>query len=161
MMHLAQVNIARMKAPIDSEVMAGFVARLDEINALADGSSGFVWRLQGDEGNAMYLRPYDDDRIIFNFSVWETFDDLKQFVYRTVHAELLRDRKSWFEQFDGAYVALWWVPAGHIPTIDEAKQRLAYLDAHGPTEVAFTFKAPYKSQSDPTAVAETTSTESL
>ena len=160
-MHLAQVNIARMKAPIDSEVMAGFVARLDEINALADGSSGFVWRLQGDEGNAMYLRPYDDDRIIFNFSVWETFDDLKQFVYRTVHAELLRDRKSWFEQFDGAFFALWWVPAGHIPTIDEAKQRLAYLDAHGPTEVAFTFKAPYKSQSDPTAVAETTSTESL
>ena len=161
MMHLAQVNIAQMKAPIDSEVMAGFVARLDEINALADGSSGFVWRLQGDEGNAMYLRPYDDDRIIFNFSVWQTLDDLKQFVYRTVHAELLRDRKSWFEQFDGAYVALWWVPAGHIPTIDEAKQRLAYLDAHGPTEVAFTFKAPYKSQSDPTAVAETTSTESL
>lgn len=140
MQHIAQVNIARMKAPLDSPVMAGFVNRLEEINALADGSPGFVWRLQTPEGNATYLRPYDDERIIFNMSVWETIDALKTYVYRTSHAELLRDRRSWFEHFDGVYAALWWAPAGHIPTIEEAKERLAHLEEHGPTEYAFTFR---------------------
>ena len=140
MQHIAQVNIARMKAPLDSPVMASFVARLAEINALADRSPGFVWRLQTDEGDATYLRPYDDDRILFNLSVWEDVDALKQYVYRTAHAELLRDRRSWFEHFDGAYVALWWVDAGHIPSIEEAKERLAHLEANGPTDFAFTFK---------------------
>jgi hypothetical protein len=140
-MHIAQVNIGRMKAPLDSSVMAGFVTRLEEINALADGSAGFVWRLQTPEGNATYLRPYEDDRIIFNMSVWESVDALKQYVYRTAHAELLRDRRSWFEQFDGVFAALWWVPVGHIPSIEEAKSRLAHLEQHGPSPVAFTFKA--------------------
>jgi hypothetical protein len=139
--HLAQVNIGRMKAPLDSPVMAGFVARLDEINALADGSPGFVWRLQTPEGNATYLRPYDDDRIIFNMSVWESAETLKDYVYRTAHAQLLRERKAWFEQFESAFLALWWVPAGHIPGIDEAKKRLEHLDAHGPSQFAFTFKS--------------------
>lgn len=138
--HIAQVNIARMKAPLDSPVMAGFVARLAEINALADGSPGFVWRLQTDEGDATYLRPYDDERILFNLSVWESVDALKTYVYKTAHAELLRDRRSWFEHFAAAYVALWWVPAGHIPGVDEAKKRLAHLDEHGPSQFAFTFK---------------------
>ena len=138
---MAQVNIARMKAPLDSSVMAGFVERLDEINALADRSPGFVWRLQTAEGNATYLRPYDDDRILFNLSVWETPDALKAFVYHTAHAQLLRLRQQWFEQFAGAFVALWWVPAGHIPGIEEAKKRLAYLDANGPTQFAFGLKS--------------------
>ena len=141
MQHVAQVNIGRMKAPLESPVMAGFVGRLEEINALADGSPGFVWRLQTPEGNATYLRPYDDDRIIFNMSVWETIDALKTYVYRTAHAELLRDRRSWFEQFAGAYTAMWRIPAGHIPTVEEAKERLAHLEVNGPTEYAFTFKA--------------------
>jgi hypothetical protein len=114
MHHIAQVNIARMKAPLDSPVMT--------------------------EGNATYLRPYDDERIIFNLSVWESVETLKQYVYRTAHAELLRDRRSWFEQFDSAQVAMWWVPAGHIPEIDEAKERLAHLEQHGPSPFAFTFK---------------------
>lgn len=139
--HMAQVNIARMKAPLDDPLMAGFVERLDEINALADRSRGFVWRLQTAEGNATYLRPYDDDRVLVNMSVWETADELKHFVYGTAHAQLLRLRQQWFEQFAGAYVALWWVPAGHIPSIDEAKKRLAYLDAHGPTQFAFGLKS--------------------
>ena len=139
--HIAQVNIARMKAPLESEVMAGFVARLEEINALADGSPGFAWRLQTTEGNATYLRPYEDERILFNLSVWESVEALKQYVYRTAHAELLRDRRSWFEHFDGVYAALWWVPAGHIPGIDEAKSRLAHLEQHGPSQFAFTFKS--------------------
>jgi Domain of unknown function (DUF3291) len=142
-MQLAQVNIARMKGPLESEVMAGFVARLDEINALADASPGFVWRLQTSEGNATYLRPYDDDRILFNLSVWQTIDDLKAYVYQSAHAEVLRRRQEWFSKFAGVFVALWWVPAGHRPSVDEAKKRLAYLDEHGPTPFAFTFKVTF------------------
>ncbi len=118
--------------------MAGFVARLDEINALADRSPGFVWRLQTEQGNATYLRPYHDDRILFNMSVWESVEHLKAYAYRTAHAELIRDRRNWFELFDGAYLALWWVPPGHIPSIDE---RLAHLDQHGPSQFAFTFRS--------------------
>jgi hypothetical protein len=138
--HLAQVNIARAKAPLDSPELADFTRRLDEINALADGSEGFVWRLQTAEGNATYVRAYDDDRILVNLSVWESVEALKQYVYRTAHAELLRDRRKWFEHFDGAYVALWWVPACHTPGVDEAKERLAHLETHGPSPFAFTFK---------------------
>jgi hypothetical protein len=141
--HLAQVNIARMKAPLDDAVMAGFVARLDEINALADGSPGFVWRLQTEAGNATYLRPYDDDRILFNFSIWESIESLRAYVYKTAHAELLRQRRQWFEQFSGVFLALWWVPSGYIPGIDEAKKRLAHLEEHGPTQFAFTFKTTF------------------
>jgi hypothetical protein len=138
--HLAQVNIARMKAPLESPLLTDFVSRLAEINALADHSEGFVWRLQTPEGDATYLRPYDDDLILVNLSVWETADALKRYVYRTAHAELLRDRRKWFEQFAGVYVALWWVPAGHMPGVDEAKRRLAHLEEHGPSQFAFTFK---------------------
>lgn len=138
--HLAQVNIARMKEPLESPLLADFVGRLAEINALADRSEGFVWRLQTPEGDATYLRAYDDDLILVNLSVWETVDALKQYVYRTAHAELLRDRRKWFEHFVGVYVALWWVPAGHVPGVDEAKRRLAHLEEHGPSQFAFTFK---------------------
>jgi hypothetical protein len=138
--HIAQINIGRVVAPVEDPVMAGFVSRLDELNALADRSPGFVWRLQTSAGNATYFRPYDDDRILMNMSVWETVESLRHYVYRTVHAELLRHRHEWFEKFAGTYLALWWVPAGHIPGIDEAKKRIAHLEAHGPTEFAFTFK---------------------
>ncbi|HKI26479.1 MAG TPA: DUF3291 domain-containing protein [Candidatus Sulfotelmatobacter sp.] len=138
--HIAQVNIGRMRGALEDPVMAGFVARLDEINALADCSPGFVWRLQTPGGNATYLRPYDDDRILFNMSVWESVDALRDYVYKSAHAELIRQRKDWFEKFIGAYVGLWWVPVGHRPSVDEAKKRLAYLDKYGPTEFAFTFK---------------------
>src|SRR5580704_18626447 len=124
--HLAQVNIGRMKAPLEDPVMSGFVARLDEINALADRSPGFVWRLQTSEGNATYLRPYNDERIILNMSVWETVDALKHYAYYTAHAEVLRRRHDWFEKFASAYAALWWVPIGHIPGVDEAKKRVAH-----------------------------------
>ena len=142
-LYIAQVNIARMKAPLDDPLMASFVARLDEINALADQSPGFVWRLQTPAGNATYLRPYDDDRILVNMSVWDTIEHLQEYVYRTAHAELLRQRHAWFEKFGGAYVALWWVPAGHRPGMDEAKKRLAHLETHGPTPFAFTFRRSF------------------
>src|SRR5262245_58554976 len=142
-LHLAQVNIARMRGPLEGPVMRGFVERLGEINALADGSPGFVWRLQTDAGNATYLRPYDDEMILINLSVWETVEDLRNFVFQSRHAELLRQRRNWFEQFEAPVTALWWVPAGHIPSIDEAKKRLAHLQEHGSTPFAFSFRAPF------------------
>jgi hypothetical protein len=142
-MHLAQVNIGRVKGPPDSPVMAGFMARLDEINALAERSPGFVWRLQTPAGNATDLRPYDDDTILINMSVWEGLEELRAYVFESSHRELLRQRREWFEKFEGVYAALWWVPAGHRPSIEEAKQRLAHLTANGPTPFAFTFKDPF------------------
>jgi hypothetical protein len=145
-MHIAQVNIGRIKGPMDGPVMAGFVARLEEINALADGSPGFVWRLQTAEGNATDLRPYDDDRILVNMSVWESIEQLKHYVYKTAHAELLRGRQDWFEKFSGTYTALWWIPKGHVPSVDEAKERLAHLEANGPTPFAFTFQKHFASE---------------
>jgi hypothetical protein len=138
--YIAQINIGRIKAPLDDAQMAGFVGRLADLNALADRSPGFVWRLQTEAGNATYFRPYEDDRILLNMSVWKTLEELKQYVYRTAHVEVLRRRQEWFETFAGVYAALWWVPAGHIPGIDEAKKRLAHLQAHGPTQFAFDFK---------------------
>ena len=137
--HLAQVNIGRVRAPMDDPLMAGFVARLDDINALADGSPGFVWRLQTEDGNATALRPYDDDRILVNLSVWETPEQLRDFVYRSAHTEVMRQRKAWFERFSGMYYALWWVPAGHIPSVGEAKERLEHLRAYGESPHAFSF----------------------
>ena len=146
--NLAQVNVGRMRAALEDPVMSGFVARLDEINALADRSPGFVWRLQTDAGNATYLRPYDDDRILFNFSIWESVDALRAYVYKSAHAELLRQRREWFEQFRGAFLALWWVPRSYVPGIDEARKRLAHLEANGPSQFAFNFKNVFPPDED-------------
>ena len=107
---------------------------------MADHSPGFVWRFQSEGGNATYLRPYDDDRILFNLSVWLTPDDLKTYVYRSTHAEMIRQRQKWFAHFGDVHFALWWIPAGHVPTIDEAKQRLVHLQQHGESTEAFGFR---------------------
>ena len=147
--HLAQVNIARLRAPLDDPLLAGFVARLDDVNALADAAPGFVWRLQTDAGNATVLRPYDDDRILYNLSVWQNPECLREFVYRGAHVEVMRQRKSWFERYDGPYYALWWVPAGHVPSVDEAKDRLEHLRAHGESAQAFSFAKPYPPPDSP------------
>jgi len=151
--HLAQVNIGRLRAPLDDPLLAGFVARLEDINALADASPGFVWRLQTEAGDATSLRPYDDERILFNLSVWASAEDLREFVYRSAHAGVMRQRKSWFERFDGMYYALWWIPAGHVPAIAEAKERLEHLRSHGESARAFTFArlfpAPDSAQDGP------------
>ena len=141
--HLAQVNIARMLAPLTDPLMAGFVAELDEINALADNSPGFVWRLQTPEGNATDIRPYEDDLILVNLSLWASLSDLMTFVYKSRHRQVLQQRQQWFQRFNGLYVALWWVPSGHIPTVEEAKERLSYLRARGETPYAFSFKKPF------------------
>ena len=140
--HLAQVNIGRIVAPLDSETMHGFASRLDEINALADGWPGFVWRLQGEGDSATDLRPFEDDTLLVNMSVWESFEALRDYVYRSDHLTLLRARKQWFEPLKEAFTALWWVPAGHIPTTAEAWARITHLRAHGPSELAFTFARP-------------------
>ena len=132
-----------MRGPLERPVMRGFVERLDEINALADGSPGFVWRLQTGAGNATYLRPYDDEMILINLSVWESIEDLRNYVYGGGHAEVLRQRWEWFEKLETPVTALWWVPAGHVPSIDEAKKRLSHLQEHGPTPFAFSFRAPF------------------
>jgi hypothetical protein len=142
--HIAQVNIGRIRAELDDPIMAGFVNRLEEINALADASPGFVWRLQTQEGNATYFRPFADERTLLNMSVWQDIASLQHYVYQTAHREVLRQRHAWFEKFEGSYMALWWVPMGHIPGIDEAKRRIAHLDAHGPTQFAFTFKSVFE-----------------
>jgi hypothetical protein len=143
--HIAQVNMGKIRFPLDDPRMQGFMSRLDDLNALADRSPGFVWRLQTNEGNATYFRPYPhDDRILLNMSVWDSIESLRHYVYKTAHAEIMRHREEWFERFAGVYMALWWVPAGHIPGIDEAKKRVAHLDADGPTQFAFTFKQTFE-----------------
>ncbi len=140
---LAQLNVARMLAPIDSPAMADFVAQLDAVNALADASPGFVWRLVGAGNDATSLRPFDDDFIIVNMSVWESIDALKQYVYRSDHARVLRERAKWFQKMGEAHMVLWWVPAGHVPTVDEARRRLLRLRVHGESQDAFTFRSVF------------------
>lgn len=142
--HLAQVNIGRIRAPLDDPIMEGFRSQLEPINALADRSPGFVWRLQTEDGNAMAIRPDPgDDRMAINMSVWESLAALQQFVYQSAHVTTMRDRRQWFEPIEGPLLALWWVPAGHIPTVAEALERLRWLEERGPSPEAFTFRKPF------------------
>jgi uncharacterized protein DUF3291 len=134
---LAQMNVARLLAPRDSPQLAGFVGALDRINAIADGSPGFVWRLQDDSGNAMALHPMGEDFIV-NISVWEDPQSLQAFVYRSDHVGVMRRRREWFEKTE-IYLVLWWVPRGHRPTEDEGVERLNLLRNRGPSADAFTF----------------------
>jgi hypothetical protein len=140
---LAQFNIARMIAPLSDPVMEDFVANLKPINERADSAHGFVWRFQTEQGDATAERPYDDDRLIINFSVWEDFDSLRDFVYGSAHAGILKRRREWFERLTDAYLVLWWVPVAHRPTIPEAMARLECLKRHGPSPEAFTFRHFY------------------
>ena len=143
MYNLAQVNIAQMLAPLSDPVMAEFVAQLDSINALADASPGFIWRLQSSSGNATDMRAYEDERSIVNLSVWESLEALTAYVYASAHRPVMRDRRRWFARYEGPYMALWWVPRHHLPGVVEAKERLEHLHAQGPTPFAFTFKTPF------------------
>jgi hypothetical protein len=140
---LAQVNIARLREPLTSPLLADFVAALEPVNALADGAHGFVWRLQTEAGDATSIQAFDDERLIVNLSVWTSIEALGDFVYRSRHAEVMRRRREWFELMTDASVVLWWIPAGHLPTVDEAKERLVTLSADGPGPDAFTFRAPF------------------
>jgi hypothetical protein len=137
---IAQLNVARALAPLDSSQLAPFMARLDEINALAERSPGFRWRLQGDGGNATELRVWDDPLVIVNLTVWASIDDLHAFTYRSEHATVFARRFDWFERLERPATVLWWQPAGQVPTLDEALRRLDLLAANGPGPDAFTFK---------------------
>jgi hypothetical protein len=146
---LAQVNIGRLLAPLDSARLAGFVAALDPVNAVADSAPGFVWRLQTDDGNATSLRAFEADAagadggILINMSVWESVEALGAYVYGQAHLAVLRRRREWFEQLKDAYTAVWWIERGHIPTIPEAEDRVRHLREHGPTPYAFTLKTHF------------------
>lgn len=142
-MHLAQVNIAKMKAPIDSPIMADFVNNLDRINALAEKSQGFIWRLKGEENDATAIRVFEDDFLIINMSVWENAELLKDYVYKSLHVEILKRKKEWFEKMDQMHMALWYVEKDQAPTPQEAKERLEYLQTHGETPYAFSFRSKF------------------
>jgi hypothetical protein len=129
-----------MLAPIDGPVMADFVAQLAPINALAEQSPGFIWRLQSEGGDATSIKVYEDEMIIINLTVWESVEALRGYVYKSAHSRVMRDRRRWFEKFDGPYYALWWVPAGYLPTPQQGKERLEHLRTHGDSVTSFSFK---------------------
>lgn len=151
--HLAQLNIARALEPMDSDRLADFVGNLDRINALAESSPGFVWRLVGEGNDATDLDLFGDPLTISNMSVWTDMAALGAFVFRSAHREIMARRREWFEVPAEAYTVLWWTPEGHHPTPAEAVERLEHLRKTGPSAFAFTFKQPYPPQPDAAPVA--------
>lgn len=142
-MQLAQINIAEMKAPINDPIMADFVANLEKINTIAESSEGFIWRLKGDEANATAMTVFDNIFLIINMSVWKDKQSLFNYVYTSAHADILKRKKEWFQQFPRMHMALWYVADGHEPTPEEAKERLYYLQEYGESPFAFSFKNSY------------------
>ncbi len=140
---LAQLNIGQIKGPMDSPIMADFAASLDRINALAERTPGFVWRLQTEEGDATSIRPFEDERMLVNMSVWRDVESLNKYVYSSEHVELMRRRREWFERMPEAFLVLWWVRKGHRPSVVEAIAKLELLRAHGATADAFSFRTAF------------------
>ena len=140
---VAQLNVGRAVAPMDAPPMADFMARLDEINALAERSPGFVWRLKGENGNNTDLKVTGDPLFIVNLSVWASLEELHAFTYRSDHRTVFARRYEWFERRDGPNAVIWWQPAGTIPGTVEALRRLQLLEAQGPTPEAFTFEQSF------------------
>ena len=140
---LAQLNVGVIRGPMDSPVMAEFAANLERINALADAAPGFLWRLQTEDGDATAIRPFDDENMLLNMSVWKDVESLLQFVYHSAHVEIMRRRREWFERMAEVYLVLWWVPRGHRPGIAEATRKLKALRRQGPHSQAFTFRQTY------------------
>jgi hypothetical protein len=147
-MHLAQLNIGRLRAPMDDPMIDDFRAHLEPVNALAEVSPGYVWRLQDDSGNATSIKPFGDDLEIVNLTVWESIDALADFTYRSAHVEFLRRRREFFEAPTDAILCLWWIPEGTIPTVEDAIARLEHLRVHGPTPRAFTFRHRFEPGDD-------------
>ena len=140
---LAQINIARMVAPLDDPRMADFVTQLAPVNAVADAAPGFVWRLQSAEGDATSVDYDGDPQTLVNMSVWESIEALKDYVYRSQHIGPFRDRAKWFMKMSKPHYCLWWIPAGHIPTVGEGRERLEHYQKHGSTPYAFWFQQPF------------------
>lgn len=144
--YLAQINIAHMLSPLDDPIMADFVNNIDRINALAEGAPGFVWRLQTDEGDATAIRVFDNNMLIVNMSVWQSVEALFDYTYKSGHVEVFRRRQEWFSKLGSHHLAMWWVPSNRLPTIEDARDKLAYMDKHGITPLAFTFKQRFTVQ---------------
>lgn len=141
--HLAQINIGRLVAPLDDPRIAGFLGQLDSVNALADAAPGFVWRLQSSSGNATEI-PYNDDPFyIVNMSVWESVEALRDFTYESRHMEVFRDRAKWFEKLGKPHYCLWWIPAAHIPSVAEGRERLEHYQLRGATPYSFWFSKTF------------------
>lgn len=139
--HLAEINIAKMKGVnINDPMMKEFVDNLNVVNQIAERSKGFIWRLKDENNNATSLNPYDDEQIIINVSVWESIETLEEFMYKTFHAEFLKRRKEWFTTYGTAHTAMWWIPAGHIPTLEEAVEKLDHLQKNGASIHSFDFR---------------------
>lgn len=147
-MHLAQLNVGRLRAPMDDPLIDDFRVNLEPINALAEASPGFVWRLQDESGDATSIKPFGDELEIVNLTVWESVEALADFVYRTGHVEFLRRRREWFEGPTQPIMCLWWIPEGTVPSVDDAIERLEHLRAHGPTPSAFTFRTRFEPGED-------------
>ncbi len=138
---LAQLNIGIIKAPMESPLMADFANNLERINALAESTPGFVWRLQSEQGDATAIRPFaDNENMLVNMSVWRDVESLNRYVYASAHVELMRRRREWFARMDEAFLVLWWVPKGHRPSVAEAIARLECLRTQGPNPRAFNFR---------------------
>jgi hypothetical protein len=136
-MHLAELNIARLKYPLDDPRIAEFADNLDRVNAVADRSEGFVWRLHDDSGKATDIRGFDDPRVIVNMSVWESPEHLERYVWNTVHKQFYAKRAEWFQLMEKQHFAMWWIEPGHLPALEEAKARLDHLDEKGDSDFAF------------------------
>ena len=146
--HLAQLNIAKLQAPLDHPKLSEFVQNLDRINTLAEKSPGFIWRYESTSNNAEEeaVRVFGDPMLIVNLSVWESMDQLFEFTYRTDHVEIFRKRKQWFHSFKGRHMVCWYLKEGMIPSLQDAKDRLQFLEDHGETPYAFTFKKSFSIQ---------------
>ena len=141
---IAEINVARMKGiNINDPIMKEFVDNLDKVNALAESSEGFVWRLKDESNNATNLNPYNDEQVIINISVWQSIETLENFIYKTFHTEFLKRRKEWFQSYGKAYTAMWWIPKGQFPSIQEAIENLDYYQKNGPSELVFDFRNKY------------------
>lgn len=141
--YLAQINIALMKAPLEDPIMSEFAAALEDVNAVAEKSPGFVWRLKTLSGNATDIRAYPDPQILVNVSVWQSVEELKVYVYKSLHGDFFIRRRNWFKKYQGEHFAMWWIPAGHLPTVEEGKAKLEHLESYGDSPDSFTFAKPY------------------
>ena len=133
---------------INDPIMKEFVENLDAVNQIAESSEGFVWRLKDDTNNATSLNPYDDEQVIINVSVWKSIETLENFMYKTFHSEFLKRRKEWFVAYGTAHTAMWWVAAGHTPTLQEAVDKLDYLQKHGASADSFDFRNKFEAPSN-------------
>lgn len=151
-MHLAQLNIAEGNFPMTDPVMDSFTGRIDAINAMADRSPGFIWRLTDEDDDidgALSLRLPGDESTLVNMSVWNNIESLFQFVYKTAHAKVMTTNQDNFKNLVKNHMVSWWVPEGHIPPLSEAKAKLDQLRAHGPSPEAFTFRMPFSESGVP------------